>query len=150
MRNLLLLSAIAVFPARVSADPCPRGYEHVVRGAWTVCQPITDPRRCEPIDGSVCYAGTDFIIDSHLAACWRWVHVHNARCAANKAVAKAQTEFDAMLCPSTAPMDDVAWCTAAARAVLRAQRNAREVRKETERRLRQPVSGGGRGVHIMF
>lgn len=149
MRNLFLLIAIAVVPARASAGPCPQGYEPIeAQGAWSVCQPITDPQRCEPISLSVCYTGMDFTIGSYHAACQRYIGVLNERCATNKAAAEAKARFDA-LCLPTIPANDEA-CTAAARKLLRARQHAREVWEVTERRLRQPISGGGRGVHILF
>jgi len=150
MRKLFFCSAIALalVPMRANADPCPQGYEPVkIVGPWTVCEPITDPQRCEPIASQpACDNRMGFTIASHEDACQRGIDVLNERCAANKAAWKAH-EWLKAVCSSSALAND--WvCTAAIGEVLRAQQHAREVRKATERRLRRPVSGGGLGFRL--
>lgn len=150
MRNLFLLSAIAVLPMRASADPsCPSGYEFVEgQGPWTVCQPNTDPRSCEPISQGVCYVQMDFIIGSKLAACIHSIDVLNERCVANRAVWRCEMEVQ-LACTPTPPANP-ATCEKARQALRRAADRSHEVYERTEHRLAQPSGSGGRGLSICF
>lgn len=152
MQKLLFFSAIAVLPMYANADPCPRGYEVVeVQGPWTSCRPITDPQRCEMIlSEQACDNGMGFVIGSHLAACERRISVLNDRCKVNKVVWKCQAEVQLACMPTLLLPSNSSACEKARQALRRAAERSHEVYEETERRLKWPISGGGRGIHVLL